>query len=85
MSNLDAQSILNTMRQPFLVLDSELVVRGANKRFYDTFDVKAVDTEDTLSMILRSNSGTFQGCARYSGTSFRTVMSYVYEAQDWRP
>ena len=48
MSNLDAQSILNTMRQPFLVLDSELVVRGANKRFYDTFDVKAVDTEGCI-------------------------------------
>ena len=45
MSNLDAQAILKTLRQPFIVLDRNLVVQGASKAFYDTFDVKPADTE----------------------------------------
>lgn len=45
MSNLDARAILNTLRQPFIVLDRDLVVLGASKAFYDTFDVKPGDTE----------------------------------------
>jgi PAS domain S-box-containing protein len=45
MSNLDAQSVLKTMRQPFVVLDHDLVVQGANRAFYDTFDVELEDTE----------------------------------------
>lgn len=39
MRNLDAQVILKTMRQPLIVLDRELIVQGANKAFYHTFEV----------------------------------------------
>ncbi len=45
MSNLDAQAILKTMRQPFIVLDCDLVVQGANRAFYDTFNVEPKETE----------------------------------------
>ncbi len=45
MNNLDAQAILKTMRQPFVVLDCDLVVQGANRAFYDTFDVEPAVTE----------------------------------------
>ncbi len=45
MSNLDAQAILRTMIQPFIVLDCDLVVQGANRAFYDTFEVEPNDTE----------------------------------------
>lgn len=39
-----AESILNTVREPFIVLDADLEVVFANKRFYDTFLVAPADT-----------------------------------------
>ena len=39
------EDILATMREPFLVLDSSLRIRRANKSFYKTFHVSAEDTE----------------------------------------
>lgn len=45
MRNLDAQVILKTMRQPLIVLDRELIVQGANKAFYHTFEVEPDETE----------------------------------------
>ena len=48
MSYLDAQSILKTMRHPFVVLDCNLVVQGANKAFFDTFDVGSDNTEGRI-------------------------------------
>jgi two-component system, chemotaxis family, CheB/CheR fusion protein len=38
------ESILDTIRLPFLVLDSGLRVRSANAAFYDLFQVRAEDT-----------------------------------------
>ncbi len=40
-----AESIIATLREPFLVLDDELKVRTANRRFYEVFEVAPEETE----------------------------------------
>jgi PAS domain S-box-containing protein len=40
-----AESIIATLREPFLVLDDELKVKRANRRFYETFEVSPEETE----------------------------------------
>jgi PAS domain-containing protein len=39
------ESIIATLREPFLVLDDQLRVKTANRRFYETFKVSAEETE----------------------------------------
>ncbi|HEX8392080.1 MAG TPA: PAS domain-containing protein, partial [Longimicrobium sp.] len=41
-----AQDIVQTVREPLLILDAALRVRGANRAFYQTFQVSAAETED---------------------------------------
>jgi two-component system, chemotaxis family, CheB/CheR fusion protein len=41
-----AQAIVETVREPLLLLDAELRVRSANSSFYQTFQVSPEDTED---------------------------------------
>lgn len=41
-------TVINTAREPFLVLDAEMRVLSANKCFYQFFDVAKKDTEGTL-------------------------------------
>ena len=43
-----AQSIVDTVREPLLILDSTLRVRSANRAFYDTFNVSLQETETRL-------------------------------------
>jgi signal transduction histidine kinase/DNA-binding response OmpR family regulator len=43
-----AQSIVDTVREPLLILDSTLRVRSANRAFYDTFNVSLQETENRL-------------------------------------
>ncbi|MEI4261572.1 ATP-binding protein [Roseovarius sp. D0-M9] len=45
MKNLDPLAILKTMHQPLVVLDRNLVVKGANRAFYQTFKVEPDETE----------------------------------------
>ena len=40
-----ADNIIATMREPFVVLDSSLRIKTANRAFYHTFDTKKEDTE----------------------------------------
>jgi two-component system CheB/CheR fusion protein len=40
-----AESIVTTVREPLLILDSQLHVRSANRSFYDTFRVTPTETE----------------------------------------
>ena len=40
-----AETILATVREPLIVLDSELHVRSANRSFYETFHVEPAETE----------------------------------------
>ena len=43
-----AQSILDTLREPFVVLDSNLRVLTVSRSFYDTFRVSQKHTEGRL-------------------------------------
>jgi PAS domain-containing protein len=43
-----AESIVETIREPLLVLTPELIIRSANAAFYRTFEVKAEETEGRL-------------------------------------
>jgi signal transduction histidine kinase/CheY-like chemotaxis protein len=43
-----AQNIVDTVREPLLILDTTLRVRSANRAFYDTFRVSMEETEDRL-------------------------------------
>ncbi len=43
-----ADDIIATLREPFLILDSDLRVKTANRSFYDTFQVTKEDTENRL-------------------------------------
>src|SRR6187551_2483812 len=43
-----AQNIVDTVREPLLLLDATLRVRFANRAFYQTFHVSSEETEDRL-------------------------------------
>src|ERR1700712_1743213 len=43
-----AQNIVDTVREPLLILDATLRVRSANRAFYHTFHVSPGETEDRL-------------------------------------
>src|SRR6266478_2208044 len=44
----DAQSIVDTVREPLLVLDADLRVKRANRSFYQTFQVSPEESENSL-------------------------------------
>ena len=43
-----AQNIVDTVREPLLILDATLRVRSANRAFYQTFHVSSEETEGRL-------------------------------------
>src|SRR6202165_4143680 len=43
-----AQDVVDTVREPLLILDATLRVRSANRAFYQTFRVSAAETEGRL-------------------------------------
>src|SRR5215210_3864990 len=43
-----AQNVVDTVREPLLILDTTLRVRSANRAFYLTFHVTSDETEDRL-------------------------------------
>ena len=43
-----AQNIVDTIREPLLILDATLRVQSANRAFYQTFQVSAYETEGRL-------------------------------------
>jgi signal transduction histidine kinase len=43
-----AQNIVDTVREPLLILDTTLRVRSANRAFYQAFHVSSEETEDRL-------------------------------------
>jgi PAS domain-containing protein len=45
---LYANDIIATLREPFVVLNSDLRVRSANRSFFDSFHVSKEETEDRL-------------------------------------
>jgi len=58
-----AQSIVETVRHPLLVLDKDLRVRKANAAFYRTFGVTRGETEGHLVYELGGGNGIFPGSA----------------------
>ena len=43
-----AQDIVDTVREPLLMLDTNLRVQSANRAFYETFHVSSAETENQL-------------------------------------
>ena len=43
-----AQSIVDTVRDPLLIIDATMRVRSANRAFYQTFHVSPEETENRL-------------------------------------
>src|SRR4028119_736117 len=43
-----AQNIVDTVREPLLILDANLCVNSANRAFYQTFQVSSEETENHL-------------------------------------
>src|SRR6267378_7409998 len=43
-----AQNIVDTVREPLLILDTTLRVRSASRAFYQTFHVSSAETENRL-------------------------------------
>jgi signal transduction histidine kinase len=43
-----AQNIVDTLREPLLILDADLCVHSANRAFYQTFKVSVEETENRL-------------------------------------
>ena len=62
-----AQGIVETLREPLLVLDGNLKVISANRAFYQFFQGVPQETENRRSM----NWGTASGTSRPSGTCWR--------------
>ena len=46
----------DTAREPFLILNADMIVAGANESFYKNFKVKKEDTENKLIYELGSSS-----------------------------
>ena len=46
-----ALNIVDTVREPLLILDTTLRVRSANRAFYQTFQVSSEETEHHLAVI----------------------------------
>jgi PAS domain S-box-containing protein len=64
-----AESIVDTVREPLLVLDSALRVRSANRSFYRQFQVSPEETQDQLLYQL--------GNGQWNISSLRTLLEEV--------
>jgi PAS domain S-box-containing protein len=64
-----ADSIISTLREPFVVLDGSLRVKTANHTFYDTFHVRKEETEGWLLFEL--------GSGQWDSFRLRTLLEAV--------
>jgi two-component system CheB/CheR fusion protein len=64
-----ADDIIDTLREPFVVLDADLRVRTANRSFYDSFRVSREETENRLVYDL--------GNGQWDIASLRTLLDEV--------
>jgi PAS domain-containing protein len=70
-----AQDIVDTVREPLLMLDTTLRVRSANRAFYQTFQVTSEETENRLIYELGNGQWDIPTCAPCSKISFPRVRS----------
>jgi PAS domain S-box-containing protein len=68
-----AEGIIATLREPFLVLDDQLRVKTANRRFYETFNVSPLETENLLIYDL--------GSGQWNIPELRTLLNEVLSKQ----
>jgi two-component system CheB/CheR fusion protein len=61
-----AESIVDTVREGLLVLDTDLRVETANESFYRLFETRPQATEGKLIYEIGGGNGTFPSCACYS-------------------
>jgi len=59
--NSYAEAMIETVREPLLVLDEHLKVLAASRSFYDTFKVTLVRLWESISTTLETDSGTSPG------------------------
>jgi signal transduction histidine kinase/CheY-like chemotaxis protein len=64
-----AQDVVDTVREPLLILDSSLLVHSANRAFYQTFGVTADETENQLVYEL--------GNGQWDSPALRTLLEDV--------
>lgn len=64
-----AESIIDTVRDPLLVLDADLRVRSASRSFYEAFEVKSQETEGRLIYEL--------GNGQWNIPALRTLLEHV--------
>ena len=71
-----AQDIVDTVREPLLILDTTLRVHSANRAFYQTFQRFAGRDREPADLRARQRAvGHSRLCARCSKTSFRRARS----------
>lgn len=71
-----AQSIVDTVREPVLVLDQRLRVIAASRSFYSSFKVRPEDTQADFSMRWATDSGTFPNFAYCWNKSYLSTASW---------
>ena len=59
-----AQAIVNTVREPLLVLDKDLRVVAASRSFYETFQADRQETQGRLLYTLGDGQWDIPRCAR---------------------
>ena len=70
-----AQNIVDTVREPLLILDTTLRVRSANSAFYQTFQVSLEETENRLIYELGNGQWDIPDCEPCSKISSPRVRS----------
>ena len=77
-----AESIVDTVRQPIVVLDAELRVLSASRFFYQFFKVKPEETEKQYIYDLDNRQGTYRNCESSWKASFLEATTFDdYEIQ----
>jgi len=71
-----SESIVDTIREPLLVLGADLRVLSANRSFYRMFKVKPQDTEGRFIFDLGNRHGTSPGCARLLEKSLHKSIAF---------
>jgi len=59
-----AVALINTVREPVVALDDNLIVEAANRAFYNMFNVHPKETLNRRITSSETANGTFRNCAR---------------------
>ena len=79
-----AQDIVDTVREPLLILDATLRVRSANRAFYQRFHVSPAETEGRLIYELGNGQWDIPDLRTYWRTSSPGVRSSTTSSSSTR-